>query len=114
MPCHPVLVSGRQHRDTGRKEKRREQVAHLTFAARNNDLILGLPFDAVVLRVFKRRPITVLLPVGFVVFHSVRNKIAEREPIVRCDILNGRKDPFAFVREEIAGPGEPIPEGAEY
>ena len=100
------LVAGKQHRDALREHQRRNEVALLLLAQREDALVLGGTLGAAVPRAVVVVAVAVVLAIGLVVLVVVGNEVLEREAVMGGDEVDARPGPAPALVEEVARGGE--------
>jgi len=103
----PELVAAADHRDSGRQEQGRQQVAHLLVSDDIDDRVAGLALDAVVRGPVVVGAVAIPFEVRLVVLAVVRHKVAHRESIMRGDEVDRRERSTSLARVEVRRAGEP-------
>ena len=107
------LVAAEQHRHALRQQQRRQEVAHLAVAQREDLRVVGRPFGAAVPRAVVALAVAVVFAVRLVVLLVVGDEIAQREAVVRGDEVDARVRPPRGALVEIGAAGEPVGELGE-
>src|SRR5690606_18442985 len=89
-----------------RKQQRRQQVALLALANRDDALVLGRAFGAVVEGQVVAVAVLVLLPVRLIVLLVVGNEIGEGEAVMGGQEVDAGPGPAAALVVDVARPGD--------
>ena len=96
------LVAAEQHRDALGEEQRRQEVALLPLAQRDDLGVVGRALGAAVPRAVVVRAVAVVLAVRLVVLVVVGDEVGEREAVVGGDEVDRRERPPTVGRVEVA------------
>src|SRR5262249_40815458 len=100
------LVAGEQHRHAEREHQRREEIALLASAERDDRRVLGRPLDAAIPAEIAVVPVAILLAVRLVVLLVVADEVGEGEPVMGGDEVDAGPGATAGMAEDVGGAGE--------
>src|SRR5437763_5358160 len=103
--CPTPLISTAEHRHALGKKQRREKIAALPVAQRDNLRVIGRTFAAAIPRLVIVVAVAVLVAIQLVVFFVVADQVVQGESIMRCHEVEACARPSSVIPIEIGASG---------